>query len=69
LAKKAGRNKKKCEQYKLSHRREKNKEAKKLRYEMKMEKAKQRKLKRQAAKAETPVSKETIDAKEQLAPA
>lgn len=36
---------------------------------MKMEKAKQRKLKRQAAKAETPVSKETIDAKEQLAPA
>jgi len=41
---KIGRNKKKCEVYKKEGKREKNKKMKQLRYELKMEKAKQRKI-------------------------
>ncbi len=61
-SKKIGRDKKKCERYKLARKREKNKERKKLRYEIKMEKAKAGKLKRskkkKQVKAEAPVPKE-----------
>jgi hypothetical protein len=63
---KLGRNKKKCEQYKAENTRKNNKEKKKLRYELKMEKSAERKLKRvekkKLAKAEAPVSTETQDA-------
>ena len=64
--KKVGRDKQKCERYKLAKTREKNKEKKKFRYEMKIEKAKTRKLqkeiKKRLAEAEAPVSTETKDA-------
>ena len=64
--KKVGRNKQKCERYKLANKRERNKEAKKLRYEIKMEKSKARKLKREEkkklAKAEAPVEEISQDA-------
>ena len=63
--KKVGRNKQKCERYQTAHTREKNKETKKLRYELKMENSKERKLKREEkkklAKAEAPISTETQD--------
>ena len=64
--KKVGRNKQKCERYKTAHTREKNKETKKLRYEIKMEKSKAHKLKREEkkklAKAEASDSKESKNA-------
>jgi hypothetical protein len=62
-SKKFGRDKKKCERYKLARKKEKNKERKKLRYEIRMEKAKAGKLKRkkkkEQAKAEASVLKGT----------
>ncbi len=65
-SKKIGRDKKKCERYKLARTREKNKERKKLRYEIKMEKTKARKLKRlkkkKQTKAEASVPKKIQDA-------
>lgn len=45
--KKIGRNKSKCERYRLEGRRGKNKELKRNRYAQKMEKATQRRLKRE----------------------
>jgi hypothetical protein len=61
-SKKIGRDKKKCERYKLEMAKEKNKERKKLRYKTKMEKAKVGKLKRlkkkEQVKAEAPIPKE-----------
>ena len=47
--KKHGRNAAKCLRYKLEGRRGKNKELKKLRYELKMERFKKRKLERELA--------------------
>ena len=47
--KKIGRNKKKCERYRAEGRRKKNKELKILRRELKFEKAKDRRLKRETS--------------------
>ena len=62
-SKKIGGQKKKCERYRLARTREKNKEIKKLRYEMKLKKATAGKLKRkkkkEQAKAEAAVLKGT----------
>ena len=45
--KKIGRNKSKSDRYRLEGKREKNKEVKKLRYELKMEKSKERRLEKE----------------------
>ncbi len=62
-SKKIGGKKKKCERYRLAKTREKNKKIKKLRYEIRMEKAKagklRRKKKKEQAKAEASVLKGT----------
>ena len=49
---KIGRNSAKCGRYAMEGRREKNKELKKMRYELKMEKAKKRRLTRETKKLE-----------------